>query len=171
MTKEELRDIYFGFYDQLNEPERSRAKKNWDYEWAKIRKVPQSVRDAVNTGFEWEKTFPLQGQDYWWRISQFIEDYLVKERRMSNDSHFKDITEGICELLEEKDKRYGSALDNPLEIFAGKSKYGVRIDEKLSRIKNSDKLRLNDVADIMGYLTHVIKEQGWTKEDILKLID
>lgn len=171
MTKEELRGIYFGFYDQLIEPEQSRAKKNWDYEWAKIRKTPSKVRDAVNTGFEWEKTFPLQGQDYWWRISQFIEDYLVKEETMSNNSFFKDITEGICELLEEKDKRYGSALDNPLEIFAGKSKYGVRIDEKLSRIKNSEKLRLNDVADTMGYLTHVIKEQGWTKEDILKLID
>lgn len=171
MTKEELRDIYFGFYDQLNEPERSQAKTNWDYDWAKDREVPIEVRCAVNTGFQWSNTFPLQGQDYWWRISQFIENYLVKESLVNNNSHFKEITEGICELLEEKDKRYGSALDNPLEIFAGKSKFGVRIDEKLSRIKNSEKLRLNDVADIMGYLTHLIKEQGWTKQDILNLID
>lgn len=79
MTKEELRDIYFGFYDQLIEPERSRAKKNWDYDCAKKQSVPRTTRDAIGYGFKWDNTFPLQGQDYWWRISQFIEDYLVKD--------------------------------------------------------------------------------------------
>jgi len=88
MTKEKLRDIYFGFYDQLIEPEQSRAKKNWDYEWCKQNDTPKGVRDAVNTGFEWKNTFPLQGQDYWWRVSQFIEEYLVKKEPTSNiNSH------------------------------------------------------------------------------------
>lgn len=167
MTKEELKDIYFGFYDQLNEPERSEAKQNWDYDRAKHVQVRVEIHNCIFAGFVWSKT--KQGEEYWLNIDMQLHN---KEYRFKNNSSkFKDITEAICELLEEKDKRYGSALDNPLEIFSGKSKFGVRIDEKLSRIKNSEKLRLNDVADTMGYLTHVIKEQGWTKEDILKLID
>jgi hypothetical protein len=168
VTKEELRDIYFGFYDQLNEPERSEAKDNWDYEFCP-NGVPNCVRYAIAFGFDWKEV--KQKASYWDNIDDLLLNKTYEFKIKANNSFFKEITEGICELLEEKDKRYGSALDNPLEIFAGKSKFGVRIDEKLSRIKNSETLRLNDVCDTMGYLTHLIREQGWTKQDILNLID
>lgn len=167
MTKEELRDIYFGFYDQLNELERSEAKENWNEDFSQMYAIPSSVKEATFRGFCWDSS--SQKRQYWKDIHNTLSNDSYKHK--DNSSFFKEITEGICELLEEKDMRYGSALDNPLEIFAGKSKFGVRIDEKLSRIKNSEKLRLNDVADTMGYLTHLIKEQGWTKQDILNLID
>jgi hypothetical protein len=168
MIKKELRDIYFGFYDQLNEPECSEAKENWDYSFCSI-SLPRNLIVSLQDGFNWEDT--KQGYQYWQEICTKLTTHRYKFEIKPNRRNFKEITEGICELLEEKDKRYGSALDNPLEIFAGKSKFGVRIDEKLSRIKNSEKLRLNDVADTMGYLTHLIEEQGWTKQDILNLID
>lgn len=86
-------------------------------------------------------------------------------------SYFQEVTEGICELLTEKDKRYGSFIETPLGIFEGKCASGRDIDKKLSRIKNADELRLNDVADTIGYLILAMKEKNWSKQDILNLID
>jgi len=36
-----------------------------------------------------------------------------------------------------------------------------RIDDKLSRIKNSEELRKNDVVDLMGYLVLLCIKKGW----------
>jgi hypothetical protein len=76
-------------------------------------------------------------------------------------------------MLSEKNKRYGNAALDPLGIF---SKEGdslrsmfVRLDDKLSRIKNSEELRKNDVSDIIGYLMLVCINKGWT--DFSDLID
>lgn len=76
-------------------------------------------------------------------------------------SKFKKITDGIADLLEHKNKNYGNAVLSPLQIFAGKTKAGVRLDDKLARIKNSDTLRKNDVADVLGYMILICKENGW----------
>lgn len=75
---------------------------------------------------------------------------------------FKEITDNLADLLEYKNKNYGNSALAPLEIFNGKSKVGQRLDDKLARIKNSVELRKNDVADIMGYLILVCKENNWT---------
>lgn len=78
------------------------------------------------------------------------------------EGEFDKITSSICEMLKEKDKRYGNAALNPLEIFAKHHKYGARIDEKLMRVKNSEVLRKNDVADIIGGLILICKYLSWT---------
>lgn len=62
MTKEELQAAYFSFYDQLNEPERSQAKENWDYEYPDIC-VPKTLICAFETGLDWDKT--NESFDYW----------------------------------------------------------------------------------------------------------
>jgi len=164
MTKQELEKIYFDFYDQLEEPYCSQAKENWDYDWCKETELPKSVLLAVYWGFDFYTT--KQGHRYWDSLSVSINNSLKPK-----ESYFKQITDGICELLTEKDKRYGSFIETPLGIFEGKCASGRDIDKKLSRVKNSGELRLNDIADIIGYLILAMKDKNWTKQDILNLID
>lgn len=77
-------------------------------------------------------------------------------------SDFKQITNSISDLLEYKNKKYGNAVLEPLQIFSGKCKAGTRLDDKLGRVKNSGELRKNDVIDLIGYLILTCKEFGWT---------
>jgi hypothetical protein len=72
-------------------------------------------------------------------------------------------------FLVEKNKRYGNSASIPLKIFTKHFVENdlaldgilVRLDDKLSRIKNSDKLRENDVEDIMGYLALLCIHMNW----------
>lgn len=63
--EDKLRKIYFEFYDQMDEPERSEAKENLritEYDVAsKI--IPKSIKDALYSGFVWSGT--KQDSDYW----------------------------------------------------------------------------------------------------------
>ena len=69
----------------------------------------------------------------------------------------------VCKILEKfllhKNKKYGDTALNPINIFSknnAKEKLLARIDDKLSRIKNSNDLRKNDVWDLTGYLILLI---------------
>lgn len=68
-------------------------------------------------------------------------------------------------LVQEKNKRYGNAALEPLGIFSklgATNSIAVRLDDKLSRIKNASALRKNDVSDLIGYLMLLSLSQGWT---------
>ena len=78
---------------------------------------------------------------------------------------FGGILSSINSLLEYKNEKYGNSALEPLEIFQGKCKVGQRLDDKLSRVKNSEELKKNDVADLIGYLVLTCKEKGWTNFD------
>ena len=45
----------------------------------------------------------------------------------------------------------------------------VRIDDKISRIKNSSIIRKNDVVDLVGYLSLYMIQREWSNLD--ELID
>lgn len=89
--------------------------------------------------------------------------------QIKEDNFFKTATESLCKMLEAKNKAYGESALKPLDIFAKHHPYGARIDEKLSRVKNSSELRKNDVADIIGGLLLICKDKGW--DDFTDLID
>jgi hypothetical protein len=75
------------------------------------------------------------------------------------------------ELLLEKNKNYGNSALEPLRVFSKvENSEGilVRIDDKLSRIKNSKELRKNDVVDLLGYLVLLCIQKGWTNFNELK---
>lgn len=74
---------------------------------------------------------------------------------------FNKITDSIADLLKYKNAKYGNSALNPIKVFEGKSKVGQRIDDKLSRVINSDKLAKNDIADLLGYMILVCEENGW----------
>ncbi|MBP8993139.1 MAG: hypothetical protein KBG30_04930 [Bacteroidales bacterium] len=75
------------------------------------------------------------------------------------------------EFLLEKNKNYGNSALEPLRVFSKvENSEGilVRIDDKLSRIKNSKELRKNDVVDLLGYLVLLCIQKGWTNFNELK---
>lgn len=70
----------------------------------------------------------------------------------------------LCNFLFIKNERYGNSALDPVRIFskaASDEQLYNRIDDKLSRIKNSTELRKNDVVDLMGYLALVCVEKEW----------
>ena len=60
----------------------------------------------------------------------------------------------------------------PLGIFSKESAHNQicnRLDDKLSRIKNSNELRKNDVADTFGYIVLLMIQNEWLEFE--ELID
>lgn len=87
-----------------------------------------------------------------------------------------EITEGMKDLLLYKNKKYGDSALNPKHRFyKGNSTNSIliRLDDKLGRIEsNTDELpRVNDVADLIGYLTLLLVSMGVTKGDLAKFMD
>lgn len=87
-----------------------------------------------------------------------------------------EITEGMKDLLLYKNHKYGdSALKPKHRFYKGDSTNSIliRLDDKIGRIEsNTDELpRVNDVADLIGYLTLLLVSMGVTKEDLAKFMD
>lgn len=91
------------------------------------------------------------------------------------DDTLEPITKVCSELskfLLHKNKNYGDSAREPLRIFSSSDPSDgmlVRMDDKLSRIKNSSELRRNDVVDLLGYLVLYCTSVGWT--DFSDMID
>lgn len=92
---------------------------------------------------------------------------------MNTQDKIKRIGDNITKILLEKNKRYGDSALQPLGIF-GKfinnedtacAGILVRLDDKLSRIRNSNELRKNDVFDLIGYLTLLSAGKEWNFDD------
>ena len=82
----------------------------------------------------------------------------------------------VCSAIEKvlltKNKNYGNSALEPLRVFSNSSPEEailVRLDDKLSRIKNSSELRKNDCFDTLGYLVLLCVQKGWI--DFEELID
>jgi hypothetical protein len=75
------------------------------------------------------------------------------------------VCSSLAKFLAVKNERYGNSATEPLRVFS-KSGAGnsvcVRIDDKLSRIRNGTELRKNDVVDLAGYLVLLMADRGWT---------
>lgn len=79
-------------------------------------------------------------------------------------SDFGIVCNSLVDFLEAKNKNYGNSALEPVRIFSksdSESQLYSRIDDKLSRIKNSQELRKNDVVDLMGYLVLLCIKKGW----------
>jgi len=117
MTKEELRDIYFGFYDQLNESECSEAKENWDYEFCTETPLPSCIEEAIAFGFDFQDV-----RYYWINI---IEKYRNKNKaikrpsfmtREKQEAHFEAFVQKQREVIIRKGEDY-STSDDTLSNF------------------------------------------------------
>ncbi len=73
-------------------------------------------------------------------------------------------------FLKEKNRRYGDSALKPVKIFNktdSKNSILIRLDDKINRIINSDEIRKNDMADILGYVALYMIANGWTDFDDL----
>ena len=92
----------------------------------------------------------------------------------STQAKIQEIMGAMKDLLLYKNEKYGDSAINPISIFTRHIKNVpentasilVRIDDKLSRVRNADKLRTNDVADILGYCTLLLISMGVKADDI-----
>lgn len=119
-------------------------------------------------------------------VLQFLKDcadFTIKDDKKSDypimltdsQKEIGEVVDGIKETLLTKNARYGNSILSPLRIFSKKdtteTDIPARLDDKLSRIKNSTSIRVNDVADLIGYSVLLLVEMRVTKQDILDLID
>jgi len=82
--------------------------------------------------------------------------------------------EAIQSILLTKNLRYGNSALEPIKCFYkgdNTNSILIRLDDKLSRIKNSEHLRFNDVCDLIGYLILYLVSQNIDKKEYEKLID
>jgi len=72
------------------------------------------------------------------------------------EDKIREITNGIADMLLNKNEKYGNSALEPKRIFSKASSVEqilVRIDDKLSRISNQSELEDEDVInDLIGYL-------------------
>ena len=95
--------------------------------------------------------------------------YSKKDTKIILDtlSEVKYLLSELQDLLEEKNKAYGDSALNPIRLFSradAQEALRVRIDDKLSRIKNQDIHDNEDsISDLIGYLVLLkvaIKKKG-----------
>ena len=78
--------------------------------------------------------------------------------------------DNFSDFLIEKNVRYGDSALNPSNTFSKVSTEDQicnRLDDKLNRIKNSEELKKNDVADVFGYVALLMVKKGWLTFDEL----
>ena len=88
--------------------------------------------------------------------SLFFFGYLGKQKKYMDRKNeaCEKVLNSIKKVLIEKNKRYGNAALEPLGVFYkgdAENSIKIRLDDKLSRIKNSKTLRKNDLYDLLGY--------------------
>ena len=87
---------------------------------------------------------------------------------METPEAIETITANMCALLKHKNEKYGDSALNPTLIFSKADASDgilIRLDDKMSRIMNSDELRQNDIWDVMGYLVLLSISKGWIGYD------
>ena len=79
----------------------------------------------------------------------------------------------LIDFLLAKNKNYGNSALEPLRTFpkaSSEEQLLIRMDDKLSRIKNANEPKMNDIVDLTGYLILYIVKKEWTSE-IKEMID
>lgn len=99
----------------------------------------------------------------------------VTSKIFTGPSNHQELITKVCDnlktMLLEKNKRYGNSALEPINIYSYENSLtaiGVRIDDKLSRIRNSVCMRKNDTADLIGYLILLCIKMEWIEfEDLI----
>lgn len=75
------------------------------------------------------------------------------------------ILNSVAKVLIEKNRKYGNAALEPIGLFYkgdNTTSIIIRIDDKISRVKNAEELRKNDMFDLLGYgLLLSISQNYW----------
>lgn len=163
LTEEQI-DKLVNVYESNNIP---KTKSSYDREYVK------GIRNFIMrnyNGCHWfsDKEIKFNTITYEKFMELFSEPQYEVKYIAEQPNDFKQITDSIASLLQYKNEKYGNSALEPLNVFQGKCKVGQRLDDKLARVKNNNTLQKNDVADLIGYLFLVCKENNWTNFDEFK---
>lgn len=127
--------------------------------------------DALNVNDD-EKCIFVNVKDEPTHLPQINASLENGESLTSFQTKLDNVLTGLFLFLSAKNKNYGNSALAPVRVFSkAEPEDGIlqRMDDKLSRIKNSDVLRKNDIVDLMGYLAILCINKEWT--DFTDLID
>ena len=96
------------------------------------------------------------------------------EEKFTTQGKIKRICDAIKDLIVNKNIKYGDSALSPSNIFyKGNSTNSIliRLDDKLNRVKNnkSEKPRINDIVDIIGYCILLLISLNADESDIKKI--
>lgn len=87
------------------------------------------------------------------------------EQNEDTELKIEAVCASLAAFLKEKNRRYGDSALAPKQIFSKENKVNsitIRLDDKISRIANSEQLRKNDITDLTGYLILLMIANNWT---------
>jgi len=90
-------------------------------------------------------------------------------QNFATEKRIKIVCQNLADMLISKNRKYGDSALSPIKVFSKSDNTMsllVRADDKLSRIRNSDKLDQDDVFDLMGYCVLIAIAHGWTEYEI-----
>ena len=76
--------------------------------------------------------------------------------------------ESVAAMLTDKNAKYGDSALTPIKVFSkldAANSLAIRMDDKISRLTNSDVIRRDDLTDLVGYCILFMISQGWTGYD------
>ena len=112
ISLDRLKGIYFSFFNQLNEPERSKAKKDFDIEFAVKCGVPKTILDAINNGVNWGVP---GGYEYWIHI---YDEYKRKDLKKIYFSFYDKLPEPLeTRVMKNFDIEFAMKYPLPETIF------------------------------------------------------
>lgn len=101
---------------------------------------------------------------------------MKREKETGTKEKITDVLKGMESLLHYKNEKYGDSALSPKKVFwkgDAVSSILIRLDDKIGRVQANEENtpRVNDVADLIGYLTLLLVSMGVTGEDLKKYMD
>lgn len=156
--------------DKLKEASEEEEAKNWEKEAKKgneelyehfCKNVKQKYPfDPEECNFE--NLAPGELTEIFKKIGEPNTDFSETTNRIMK------ICDSICYVLNEKNRRYGNSIFESARVFSTlppEEGIKIRLDDKIKRIRNSDKLRKNDTFDLIGYLILLCASKNWINFD------
>ena len=130
-----------------------------------------TINDKIKNGEVYIESFEESEN----RFNKIVQDAMInnlKEKQNKSDATIESVCDALKEFLLAKNKNYGNSATEPVRVFSkSNANEGilVRMDDKLSRIKNSESLKRNDIVDLAGYLMLLMKNNGW--DSFMDMVD
>lgn len=147
----------------INEPEAKEHLKNNEYKPKKLGTIGAPNVDYAKLKKDILDPFEIATNSARERLTlKGATDTYYHEN--DNKTKIARLFNNFREFLIEKNIRCGDSALKPNQIFckeSGSKQIMSRLDNKLSRIANSEELKKNDLSDVFGYVALLLIANGW----------